>query len=239
MANNRTEFKSEVDNNISSIVTIAKHKTTLQDDLADSINFRKDVKSATIVATLSTNSIDFTSNDLVTIDGATNNLDLDLSVINTQDGEDSKYIRVIKDAGKSVSFLNAVDITTFSGAIDELTAVTYEVFNKNGSIFVRALVDNISSNVLLVKEIEIGSWDMDATNSVLVAHGLTFSKIKYAVAVIFNDGQSQRDSLMGEQQISAGSVNVLLTRLPSGPFDSTLYNDTGINRGFIYVYYEL
>jgi hypothetical protein len=97
------------------------------------------------------------------------------------------------------------------------------------------------------KVIEIGDWNMDTTNSVNIAHGLTFSKIVGARGVIIDDAGSNKacfgsyvdvtvsnpDSI----RLSITSTNVVLYRVPSGYFDNVGYNSTSYNRGYVIVDY--
>ncbi len=102
-----------------------------------------------------------------------------------------------------------------------------------------------AANVKLnTKVIEIGDWDMDADGYVTVAHGLTLSKIRGINAVIRDDADSQitdirqsRDTATGVSGIEATAVNVVLTRQTDGLMDSTDYDSTSYNRGWITVQY--
>lgn len=88
--------------------------------------------------------------------------------------------------------------------------------------------------------ISIGAWDMDATASINVAHGLgDKDRILNVSAVIINDADSARALLNGpEGAISfIDDTNVTLSRVNSGFFDSTAYDDGAMNRGFMTVQY--
>ena len=242
MANNRTEFKTQVLNLIKAIVSISKHRQVLNDELADSLNFRKDVKSSTIVASSSANSIDFTSNDLVTIDGATNNLNLVLTITNTEDGEDSKYIRVLKDADKTVTFSGATDITTNKDIVTTLSEVIYQVYNKNGTIYANALIDSTPSSSLYPIIVNIGDWNMAADLSKVVTHGLSdFKKVREIGVMIRDDADSNyyytpSVTILDAVNSAIGpltSTTLSLTRSDGGIFNSTSFNSTSYNRGYI------
>ena len=83
--------------------------------------------------------------------------------------------------------------------------------------------------------IEIGSWDMDTTATVNIAHGLTLTNIRAVEAFVYSD------SLAGYYPIFVAGIgyattsDVTLTRDSAGLFDSTNFNDAGINRGFIVI----
>lgn len=89
--------------------------------------------------------------------------------------------------------------------------------------------------------LDIGSWDMNTISSVNIAHGLIFSKIRTVEAYIYNDALTSYEQLVGANETESGgtasvdSTNILLRRLVSGRFDNSLYNETGINRGYIII----
>ena len=100
------------------------------------------------------------------------------------------------------------------------------------------------------KVIEIGAWDMDATASVFIAHGLdlgsagaTVANIRGVRCVIINDAQNNAyefDAWNGTScggSLTVGVALVSLGRTAAGIFDSTNFNDTGINRGYIILEY--
>lgn len=97
------------------------------------------------------------------------------------------------------------------------------------------------------KIIEIGDWDMDATASVTVAHGLTYANIIDVTATIRADspGIDYKGSIvhidnstgLGSGFVSAGTTLVTLTRVTGGFFDSTNFNQTSFNRGWIFIKY--
>jgi len=103
-----------------------------------------------------------------------------------------------------------------------------------------------TDNVYLkTKIVEIGAWDMDATSSLNVAHGLTQTKIRGLQVLIYEDDGTRilqidrADSSgvsSGRAQIT--STNIELFRISGGAFDNTDYNSTGINRGYIVITYE-
>jgi hypothetical protein len=98
------------------------------------------------------------------------------------------------------------------------------------------------------KLIEIGPWNMAATDPLGVAHGLT--ALEYATAsvlcvTIINDADTKREFL-GVKQTATGvdngvrelnSTNVSLTRKTGGQFDDPAYNDAVMNRGYIEIMY--
>jgi hypothetical protein len=238
MANNRTEFVTQVVNKIVAIVTISKHRDVLNNDLAESINFRKDVKGTTQTVgsgsgTASVNA-DFTTSDLVTIDAATNNRDIEITILNTVDGEDSKYIKVLKDANKNVGFASGTDISTFD--VRGETEAVYEVINKDGSIYVKALKGGT-----VQKEIEIGDWNMDTLLFVPITHNLSnFKNVRVTNAMIRNDADDSYYDIGAAGNVGrTDSTTIVLNRDTGGLFDSTDFDSTSYNRGWITIEYKL
>lgn len=96
------------------------------------------------------------------------------------------------------------------------------------------------------KVIDIGDWDMDATITVNVAHGLTVTKIRTISVLIRGDNDTDYHDFASIENnalsstnasITAQTTNVNITRSTSGPFDSTAYNLTSYNRGWITIQY--
>lgn len=105
----------------------------------------------------------------------------------------------------------------------------------------------ISSNVALkTKIVEIGDWDMVATASVSITHGIAggLTKIRSVDVEIINDTEQFSYPLdyNGPLGISGYSRNSLttisLTRVASGTFDSASFDLTSFNRGWITITYE-
>lgn len=116
----------------------------------------------------------------------------------------------------------------------------------NGSV-------NIVSDTLgdgkrvLEKIIEIGSWDMDADPTSFPAHGIDVLKIRKVTAIIFNDAQTIAYDIGLMNSAVTGSIEggfatiasngITLIRLTGGFFDSTDFNDTSVNRGYVTITY--
>ena len=85
--------------------------------------------------------------------------------------------------------------------------------------------------------INIGDWDMKTTIVKTVAHSLTYSKIMTVDAFIKNDLDTTRYSIKGENLGAIGwnSTNIIISRTTSGWFDSTDYDSTSFNRGWIII----
>ena len=87
------------------------------------------------------------------------------------------------------------------------------------------------------KIINIGDWDMDATDFVNVAHGLSIASIRSWSVTIISDSSGTFRNLTEAGFLSIGSTNVNLNRDFGGVFDSTGYDSTSFNRGYISIRY--
>jgi len=96
--------------------------------------------------------------------------------------------------------------------------------------------------------IEIGDWDMDATASIFVAHGLSdYTKIRSVDIVIRDDSGSSFSPLLlpggllgGYYVVNFAGLNpttIQLNRVSSGFYDNASYDATSFNRGWITVSY--
>ena len=113
----------------------------------------------------------------------------------------------------------------------------------SGSITV---VGNVAAaNLLNVKVIDIGDWDMSTATgdaSVAIAHGLTLSKIRTINVLIRTDDDASyldfaSSSGGSNEQARADSTYINITRGGGGEFDNTNYNATSYNRGWITIQY--
>ena len=118
----------------------------------------------------------------------------------------------------------------------------------NGDYFnavVQKIRDSADAVTLQVKEVDSGDWNMDSTNQVSVAHGLTLSKIVSGFGYIRNDADNEHNFFGDIGASGANGVafrpngidatNIILTRLTGGNYDGVNYNATSYSRGKIYV----
>lgn len=100
------------------------------------------------------------------------------------------------------------------------------------------------TNTLITKVIDIGNWNMDATDQVSVAHGITYGDIRGIQVIIRSDDAgvnydisyvSTAGALGGGTY--ASSTNITLSRTTSGFFDNTSFNAPSYNRGWITITY--
>lgn len=115
------------------------------------------------------------------------------------------------------------------------------------TLMVNSILPASGTANLKIKVIDIGDWNMDATTQVTVAHGIAdFTKIRSINAVVRTDGDTSYYNLLNSEgagsalntQIQAQSTNVVLGRATDGIFDSTTFDSTGFNRGWITIIYE-
>jgi hypothetical protein len=104
-------------------------------------------------------------------------------------------------------------------------------------------------NTFKTKLIDIGTWDMNATDGVRVAHGLTRSKIRTFRAMIKGDDDAESYLPLDYDLGSGAAGNILidpafltefsLNRKIGGSFDNTSFDKTtgSYNRGYIEVTY--
>lgn len=109
------------------------------------------------------------------------------------------------------------------------------------------LVKVTSGGAVNIKYIDIGDWDMltaTGTSTVSVAHGLTLAKIRaIQVFIIRDDGTTKRpldtatSGSVSTGNFIADATNIILTRFSGSIFDSTNYDSTSFNRGYIRIEY--
>lgn len=96
---------------------------------------------------------------------------------------------------------------------------------------------------LKVKIVAMPVWDMDAVAIRNCPHGIgPWANIRSVTGVIRNDSDNGygvvETSTYGLATISLGSVNVVLSRVAGGDYDSTQYDSTSISRGWLTIWYE-
>ena len=103
---------------------------------------------------------------------------------------------------------------------------------------------NLGPNPLLTKVIPIGVWNMVATPSVTVPHGLSLASIRKAYAIISNDSSTEllpldfSESLVSpDGQLYCLVTGTYLTRRATGAFDNINYDDGAMNRGYVTIEY--
>jgi hypothetical protein len=123
------------------------------------------------------------------------------------------------------------------------------IINTSNAVIASGGIQTDGSNTLKIKVIDIGDWDMDATGSINVAHGLgaSFSNIRSVSVMIRNDSGSQiypfnagvnlTDTTPQGTIAQISNPNINLARLGTGIFNSTDFDATSYNRGWITITY--
>lgn len=99
----------------------------------------------------------------------------------------------------------------------------------------------------LVKEVNIGFWNMDSTLSVsidLAALGIDVTKVKGVSVVIHKDADIISGAILKTDLLIGGywlyndqDQRIDLFRTTSGTYDDTGYNDPAVNRGTVIIRY--
>lgn len=118
------------------------------------------------------------------------------------------------------------------------------VFRISATVFINKNILMINNRNVII-EIEIGDWDMDATATLTVAHGLTLSKIRSVSVTIISDGGTIHNHLdhgkdsAGQPQgfVDWRATDINLGRVAGGTYDDTAYDETSFNRGWIVIKY--
>ena len=113
-------------------------------------------------------------------------------------------------------------------------------------LFANGLIDTENNVRLSTKVIEIGDWDMDANAQLnLTVPGWDFAeykKIRSMSVIIRDDTDSYYRNLLEAGHYifpNIVSADIRLNRDNAGLFDSTSYDSTSYNRGWVYITYEV
>lgn len=163
----------------------------------------------------------------------------DLVVTNPTGADDRStaddHLRLIKSTIKN----------SFPQIAGEVTATHIEMNILAGVTANSTELNLLDGAVLRHKVISIGDWDMDATVTVAISHGLTAAKIRTVSVSVAND----LDTLYYQAGYSSGGAEVdlwvsvitgsevNLTRRANGNFDNTNFDSTSYNRGWITIQY--
>lgn len=135
----------------------------------------------------------------------------------------------------------------YSGSDQLLPYILYKTASGYEKYLISNLEDpyDISSKLWLEKEIELGDWDMDATTTLNVTHGITdWKNIRSVNVIIKNDNDNQYYPI--DQYIGSSfgfwyltSSFIVLNRVVGGGFDSLSYDSTSFNRGWVFLKYYI
>lgn len=116
-----------------------------------------------------------------------------------------------------------------------------------GALTVTGIVESYDYKVIKEIVVQIGPWDMNSTSSILLSPGLpALSNIRDVRVMIMHDLEGLLVSLERYSNTSGltdggwyiTTSGIYLLRTDSGYFDSTDFDSTSINRGYIIVRYE-
>lgn len=158
------------------------------------------------------------------------------------------------NTGTPVNKLVYADFHQFFAKMMDAAGITYNDQPDNaidGFQYFLALQEVINSSLLIKKKIvNIGNWNMDSTDFVNVAHGISdFTKIRGIEAYIIDDGGINIYPLnmayttvtpVTAVQGTIGSITtttVSLFRLSGGAFDDANFDNGSYNRGWIHITY--
>jgi len=108
----------------------------------------------------------------------------------------------------------------------------------------------ITNDKIRIKRYSLGSWNMDTLDNIhkdLDELGLSaFSDIITANVIIYGDLSNTAYPFINKTQsncldgggITSGPSIIILRRVESGMFDSTEFNDTTMNRGYLTIQYQ-
>lgn len=165
-------------------------------------------------------------------DAAANNQNWELTAI----GEVFAF-RIINDAQDT-----AVNVFT----ITRTDTTTVDAFNVLTELKANNGIQTDGTNTLKTKIVNIGDWNMDATGSVSIAHGVTVANIRTVNALLRDDTPSNYYPFPANQAAGASvdgwvssvnTTNVILTRRETGLFDNATFDATSYNRGWITITY--
>lgn len=161
------------------------------------------------------------------------------------------------DIGNNVSNINtnatniannqtaiATNTSNISSNTSNISSNTSNISTNAAGISANAsdISDLQTAQVLDTVIVEIGDWNMDSTANVDIAHGQTYANIRRVSVIIRDDADTYRYSFCnffdGTVDIGVSwynSTNVRIFRLASGTFDSTDFDSTSYNRGWIII----
>lgn len=127
-----------------------------------------------------------------------------------------------------------------------------EFLDKNYKVLTDAInfLTDVGTIGLRVQSFEIGAWDMVSTATASIAHTIPVANILGLSANILEDSGNTGHSLFtgglyptasvaNDLWVSHSTATVIgLIRRSGGVFDSTTFNDTGMNRGNLIVFYK-
>jgi len=97
------------------------------------------------------------------------------------------------------------------------------------------LPDNVFEPDLIWLFRDLPAWNMDTVASVNISVASTLSRVRLVSAMIYQDGNTNLKELTQAGNILVTSTQVTLTRDAGGIFDSVLYDDAVLSRGYLLI----
>ena len=150
------------------------------------------------------------------------------TITGTETLTDKTLASPVIDTGISGTAIDTTTLTDSATLVPSSSVVTDKTANLNTKI------------------IEIGTWNMDTTITVTIAHGLTLSKIRTIKAIIrrdaddnYSDFPRQAAGASGTDILTSDATNIQLSRGLAGAFDNSNYDTMSGdgNRGWITIQY--
>lgn len=151
---------------------------------------------------------------------------------------------------KTLFITESADLATSAPGAGQYIAIT-STSAPDSRRWGRPMFSSSATNVRKKATLDIGDWNMDATSNINVPHGLgaKWASIRVESVMIRNDAGTANypidtyinSVLTGEGAGGVGSVdntNISLSRIAGYFFDSTDFNATSYNRGWIELTYE-
>ena len=136
---------------------------------------------------------------------------------------------------------------TNTGILEVATTAEALALSSDAKIITPSKFDDILGSEVLLKTdtISIGDWNMDATTSVSVAHGIgDHEDIVSVFITIRDDAATSLYPLfyytgvgVSDGRFLWNATNIVMTRRGGGNFDDTDFNATSYNRGIITIFY--
>ncbi len=143
-------------------------------------------------------------------------------------------------------YASAASTTRYLGGMYIGTAATYFTkFVYTPEMIYGFLLSHGGTRPLLKTIVELGEWNMDTTNTVVVQTGVPHANIRRLSAIIINDTGANYDEFAASQDVTGGdtfeiimfghATNIVsITRDAGGQFDNAGWSGSA-NRGFLYI----
>lgn len=229
-AENRTDLATTLAA-LAAVVDLSELKAVLT-NFIDSMLMKRDVQNTVTVTGAGTTNVDFDGYDTVKV---STGYDCTLNIQNINDG-DVKFLWLSKTSRVTVVFTGATSQEIDTTYTTTLTDIIYIVTKKfYGTVVLAPLTKSFAFNRKIV---EIGAWNMDANSTVNVAHGLTSTKIRNWDVIIYDDGGlGYKFEKYGAGSTELTATNIVLDRINGGDYDSTDFDNSVDNRGYVTIWY--